>query len=78
MCPQNIHYVCTASNILSAVFAAATVVVASGFLPLISPAWDAKRTIRHYCYHEKGIQAGAMLLFVVGMTYLAMMAVMPA
>lgn len=74
MCPRNIQYACAAGGILTLPFAALAL-AASGFLPPISPAWDAERTVRHYRSHEKGIQVGAMLLFVAGIPYLAMTAI---
>lgn len=47
----------------------------SGFLPPISPAWDAEQTVDHYRSHEKGIQVGAILLIIGGMFYLALTAI---
>lgn len=42
----------------------------SGFLPPISPAWDATQTAEHYRSHEKGIQAGAALMIMASLFYI--------
>lgn len=73
MSPRCFQYACAVSGVLCSVtffvgFAA------SGFLPPISPSWDAERTVKHYRDHEHGIQAGSALLVISGMFYLPLTA----
>ncbi|KAI0849535.1 membrane protein [Daldinia vernicosa] len=42
---------------------------ACGFLPPISPSWDATQTAQHYRDHQKGIRAGAALMIISSLFY---------
>lgn len=44
--------------------------LASGFLPPPPPSWSAEQTVNHYRDHEKGIQAGAVLMVWSSFFYL--------
>lgn len=68
--PRNFQYACAINGILVLVFTLVAL-AASGFLPPLTPSWDAEQTVHHYHEHEMGIQAGAALLAISGMSYLA-------
>ncbi|PNY19956.1 Uncharacterized protein TCAP_07432 [Tolypocladium capitatum] len=75
--PRNFQYACAFSGILVLII---TIVAfaASGFLPPPPPSWDAEQVAEHYREHETGIQAGAALLAISGMSYLAFTAAISA
>jgi hypothetical protein len=77
MSPQAFQYMCGSCGIVCTVLVLVAFIV-SGFLPPISPAWSAEQTANHYRDHERGIQAGAALLLISGMSFLPFTAALSA
>jgi len=77
MSPRNLQYACAISGIVVLILNLVGF-AASGFLPPIPPSWDAERTAEHYREHEKGILAGAALMAISSMPYLAYTAAISA
>jgi hypothetical protein len=74
---QTFHYICVFSGVLSSVFTLVALAT-SGFFPPIPPSWDIERTVQHYRDHKEGIRTGASLLFLAGLAYFPMAAVVSA
>ncbi|PHH92052.1 hypothetical protein CDD83_9170 [Cordyceps sp. RAO-2017] len=68
--PRGVQYACIASGLVAEACAFAAF-AASGFLPPLGPSLSAEETARHYREHRTGIEAGAALMLLVGMFYLA-------